>query len=312
MNRIRIALVAATSAAVGLLAGCGGSTGSEVRTSGSVSESTHPFDPYFGFGRSPAAAGRDDTVALWEAFTKEREVAGCMRAAGFDYEPAVAFPTGAVADVGRQLGISAADHPPPEPSKRNDAAAGALDRVARNRYFLTLNGETAEAVDRFAASEGAGAPADFGSGGCVGEAEERVGSVWELNRRLEPEVEAMHRVAAERAGPAYAACVGERSGLRVDDPGDIESLLTNSSTPPDEKTKYGEVFDACMPTWDAAVDAEFRDLAASFIAEHRVELESFSARYEGAMARIKRDDSFRKYVAEVLGRVAETHDRPAG
>jgi hypothetical protein len=308
MNKMSIALVTLVVGASGLLAGCAGSSTSEVRTRGSAGDSSHPLDPYFGFGRSPAAAERDDTVALWEAFTKERDVAECMRGAGFHYEPAVAFPSGAVANVGRGLGISAAEHPSADPSKRNDTTADGLDRADRNRYYLALNGETSEAIDRFEATDGAGAPADFGSRGCVGEAEEKVGSVWRLNRRLEPELGKMRREAAVKAGPAYAACVAKRSDLHVDDPGDIESLLTNRSTPPDDKTSYGEVFDACMPTWDASVDGEFRDLAVSFIAEHRKELDAFDARYEGVMDRIADDEAFRTYVADAMGRVAATHD----
>jgi hypothetical protein len=57
------------------------------------------LDEYAGFGQSVEATQRDETIAYWEAFRREQLVGACMAEAGFDYAPAVAFPTGDMLEI---------------------------------------------------------------------------------------------------------------------------------------------------------------------------------------------------------------------
>ena len=63
---------------------------------------------YPGFGRSPDAVRRDNTIAYGEAFEREQSIAACMADAGFRYTPAVAFPAEDTAAVASHLGVDAA------------------------------------------------------------------------------------------------------------------------------------------------------------------------------------------------------------
>src|SRR5262245_19532069 len=150
-----------------------------------------PLDPYVGFGRTPQAMLRDDTIAYWEAYQRELVVADCMEEAGLSYAPAVAYPTTATRRVAENL---------PTPQIRADAAAAAspdeqnrgyeqaLSPGERNRYTLTLYGETAADIDA-AAVEGEapdGRGADFATGGCTGRARAAVPSLWDARRAMAP------------------------------------------------------------------------------------------------------------------------------
>lgn len=148
---------------------------------------TYRLDAYAGFGRTPEAMLRDDTIAYWEAYQRELVVAECMTGAGFDYAPAVAYPTEALERVAENLPTPAV-RAGASPHEENRAYEETLSAGDRDRYHRTLHGETAADIDA-AAVEGAapdGQGADFATGGCVGQADDEIGSVWDARRAMAP------------------------------------------------------------------------------------------------------------------------------
>ena len=149
-----------------------------------------PLDPHVGFGRTPEAMLRDDTIANWEAYQRELVVAECMEEAGLSYAPAVAYPTAARRQVAENLpapeiepGAPAAE----SPDEQNRAYEQALSPGERDHYTRTLYGETAADIDA-AAVEGAapdGRGTDFATGGCTGRARAAVPSLWDARRAMD-------------------------------------------------------------------------------------------------------------------------------
>jgi hypothetical protein len=180
-------------------------------------EAIDALDTHPGFGQSPRAMLRDDTIAYWEAYRRELVVAACMNDAGFDHTPDVAFPTEAMQRVAESL---AADDPGSSargrarPAEQNRAYERGLSAGERDRYHRTLHGETAADVD--AASRDGVAPdgrgADFATGGCVGEAATAVPSVWGARRALAAEVAAARTGRHGRTDPATDVLGPEHAG----------------------------------------------------------------------------------------------------
>jgi len=154
----------------------------------------HPLDAYPRFGRSPAAALRDDTIAYWEAFKREQRVVQCMTGKGYTYTGDVAFPSEAMARIARSLGVIASQSVDtrPSPSSVNALYRAGLPAVALNQYYLALMGETSADVKR---AEGSGeVPHDaFGEGGCIKEASASVPTIWDLRRELSDHFDDMRR-----------------------------------------------------------------------------------------------------------------------
>jgi hypothetical protein len=143
---------------------------------------TYALDDVAGFGRSPEATERDQTIALWEAFEREQSVAACMAHAGFTYQPAVAFPTEDVREIADRLGIDATRHRT-APAADNQAYEAGLSPAERERYNQTLLGESAADVDE--ANRTDQVPhVNFATGGCFGGARAAVPGVWDAPRHL--------------------------------------------------------------------------------------------------------------------------------
>jgi hypothetical protein len=219
---------------------------------------TAALDRYPGFGQSPDTMLRDETIAYAEAFEREQLVHECMADAGFDYVPAVAFPTADMREVADGLGIrgaglSASGSSLSSPVASNRAYERGLTPGDRERYTQTLLGESAAdvAVADRTGEVPAGRRADeFATGGCVGEAAVAVPSIWDAPRRLAAEMDALR---SEVAGAAAArSTAGERAAT-------------------------------------AAADR--------FVARHAAALEAAAARYAGAVDRIEDDRELAGYLA---------------
>ncbi|HET9608180.1 MAG TPA: hypothetical protein VFP06_01160, partial [Acidimicrobiales bacterium] len=177
------------------------------------------LDTYAGFGTSPDAVLRDETIAYAEAFEREQAVRGCMADAGFEYAPEVAFPDQDVVEIADGLGVEPAQGTPGDPaggsspSTWNRTYEQGLSAGERERYNQTLLGESAEDVaeaDRTGAVPD-GRPEDFATGGCVGQARDAVPSVWDARRALGDELDAMQReIASADHDRSAAAAVADR------------------------------------------------------------------------------------------------------
>lgn len=159
---------------------------------GVAEASTWPLDDYAGFGRSPAAAQRDQVIAYGEAFEREQSIVACMANAGFDYSPAVAFPAEDTLAVAERLGVDPAGAAGAGGFATNRAYEQTLTPAERERYNQTLLGESAAEIaeaDRTGlVPEGRGE--DFARGGCTGAARKAIPSIWDTPRALAGALEA--------------------------------------------------------------------------------------------------------------------------
>jgi hypothetical protein len=167
---------------------------------------SYALDAYPGFGRTPQAMVRDDTIAYWEAYRRELVVADCMADAGFSYTPAVAYPTGAIQRIAENLpapdGEAAA--PATRPDEQNRAYEQALAPGDRDGYFRTLSGETAADIDAAARTGAApdGRGADFATSGCLGTAHDTIPSIWDARRAVAPSLTTTWDSSTQRADAA--------------------------------------------------------------------------------------------------------------
>ena len=179
------------------------------------------LDSYAGFGQSAEAVQRDETIAYWEAFQREQLVRECMADAGFDYAPAVAFPAGDQREVAQSLGVTEEQTAlsPSEvvpPARWNRDYERALPDQERERYSRSLLGESAADVaeaDRTGVVPAGRRADEFATGGCLGEAEAAVPSIWDTRRDLAPELDALRRNDDDREAPARFV---ERHARRLD------------------------------------------------------------------------------------------------
>jgi hypothetical protein len=262
-----------------------------------------PLDEYPGLGRSPAAALRDDTVAAWETFRREQLIASCMQGSGFAYQPAVAFPPEALAAVAKGLGVRyTGSAVPVSPLGRNDAYVEALSAEARERYYRTLLAESAADVaeTRRTGRLPAGRGADFATGGCVGESNAAVPSVWTLKRDLGDELDAARRDMAGSqeigaASAAYAECAQRAGGISARGPADLDALAASDRS---WSEAVAAVTKACTELWvtgyrraevAALKQFEQRNAAALLVAGER---------YRDVMKTISADQAFLTYLSQ--------------
>lgn len=192
-----------------------------------------------GLGRSAEAMLRDDAVAYWEAWTRDRATAACMEQAGFTWYPEVAYPEETVVAIAEMLGISRSDEVATRVAGaegRNRQMYDALKPAARDRYARVLYGESAADLD-YVIETGLvprGRDDSFATGGCTGQSRERVGSIWDLKNVLGPELlDAEKVIKSTQFGDfrdEYEACASALGLNSVTGPDDIDRLLTASSS----------------------------------------------------------------------------------
>lgn len=265
------------------------------------------FDRYPGFGRSEAAALRDETIAYSEAFEREQLVRECMADAGFSYVPAVAFPRGDMLEVAENLGvdgggIAAAAVSPDSPVSRNRAYERGLSADERERYNQALLGESAADVataDRTGEVPEGRTADEFAAGGCVGEAKAAVPGIWDAPRRLTTDMAALRQEIA--SSPAlratagqYASCVADAGDITASTPGALEQLLADDGADADAAAT---AYEACAPIWAAGYERAAMPAAERFVARHARQLDAVARRYEGVIDRIQRDRELATYLA---------------
>ena len=260
-----------------------------------------PLDSVPGLGRSPAAAQRDETIAAWEAFQREQLIASCMARAGFTYVVTAAFPEDALAHVARGLGVAVrSSRSGPSPQQQNRAVEASLSPADQERYARALYAESAANVATMlrtgAFPEGRGA--EFGHGGCRGEAN-TLPSIWMVQRQLSGELDTMRReiaaAVAISAGDAYAACAKRAGGITARGPADLERIAATDAS---RSSVVSFVLKQCDPLWAAAYRSAEPAAHRAFAERHASILREAQERYRFAMQNIRADQSFRVYLEQ--------------
>jgi hypothetical protein len=286
---------------IALAAGCVAVTGILVAISSPSEALEFPLDPYPGFGRSPSAAIRDDTVAYWEAFRREQLVELCMQSSGFEYSPAVAYPTHAMVAVASHLGVAPERIGPPtvaaNPSEQNRSYKAGLSPERLDQYTQALVAESAadlEQADRTGMVP-AGRGEEFASGGCVGKAQSAVPSVWRLRQRLSDSYDAMRRSVSTSSDlrNSFQDCV-QGSKLTASNPGELEAIVAEGGS---AAKSAQSALDSCIGVWDEAYRRSEIPASKRFIEDHRQELSLLQHQYRGVEARISKDQEFQRYLA---------------
>jgi hypothetical protein len=256
-----------------------------------------PLDAYPGFGRTSAAAQRDDAIAAWEAFRREQHVSNCMRRAGFTYVEEMAFPEEALREVARGLGVSRSAARSVAPADVNVRARADLTAEKLNGYYLALYNETAQAIADAEASGGVGTTPEFATGGCVAEAEAAVGSIWSVYRQLQDEMDALREQVTADAGPAYADCARAQAGVAATSPGVLESLLDDPGRSGVDAARVRSAFETCTGVWETAYRAAQDARLAGFVDAHASVLQPLKDRYATALKTLSADTEFRAFLA---------------
>jgi hypothetical protein len=258
---------------------------------------TFALDGYEGFGRSPEAALRDDTIAYAEAFRREVDIAACMSDAGFEYTPAVAFPADRVADIASGLGIGPGWPAPEAPAGRNRAYAQGLSPGEHERYYQTWLGESAADVAE-AERTGVIPPGrgpDFATGGCLGAAKTAIPGIWggqrPLRQQLDQEIAASPELRAAQSH--YRQCAQATGGIAASKPADARRVALADAS------KAGAVRDvlaACEAGWAAGYDRAARATAERFVNDHGDQLSAIRHHYEAFLTDLARDADFLSYL----------------
>ena len=256
-----------------------GSGGTVPETAGaSAPHAARPLDDVPGMGMSPDAVARDETISYWEAWRRDVSVQSCMRRASFEWDPEVSYPSEAVVLVAGELGVPPSPDPGEDPAARNARRVAALSATERNRYFTTLNGESAATIAFVESHDGALPPAeaadDFATGGCRGAADKRIGSLWALRRQLGRDLTA--RVNAARKAPEFVAeqgkyhrCAAQQGLPDVQTPSDVDRALEQG----DEQAAMA-VEARCSVIWRNADEAALGRAAHGF-RNHEVDLDFY-------------------------------------
>jgi hypothetical protein len=270
-----------------------------------VATTASSLDQFAGFGQSPGAMLRDETIAYWEAFRREQFIQACMSEAGFEYAPAVAFPTADMLEIAESLGVHADGASPassePSPVSSNRTYEQGLSSPERERYNQTLIGESAADVaeaDRTGVVPD-GRAEDFATGGCFGAAEAAIPTVWDGQRGLSNELDAMRREIAgsaemqETAG-AYGDCVQAAVGVTASGPGDVEEMIADGGAGADAAAG---AYDECAPIWAAGYEQAAAAAGHRFVERHAERLDAVARRYAGTMDEIVQDQDLVTYLA---------------
>ena len=295
--RLAVALTGAAVAVALVSVSSGPSRSARADGEGGV----HLLDSIPGLGRSPDAVLRDDAIAYWEAWKRDLEVQECMSAQGFVWEPEAAYPPEVADDVARYLGVAPLRSGSRDTAVvRNDRRATALGAAVRNRYFRTLLGESAAAIDFLEKSGGQLPPgesaAGFATGGCRGKADAAVGSVWDLRRDLSDDMASLLDEARSApdfvdAQDEYQRCV-QRHGLAgVRSPADVDRALEEGD---DRALAAAE---SCSTIWLKADEEASARAANALLQAHPVALERQRNTYARAVDQMREDSDFLRSVA---------------
>lgn len=243
----------------------------------------------------------DDTILLWEVFSREKYVQNCMSQAGFDYNLAFPLDLPAVADW---LGIVADDDSVSGEVGQGGSQQGLLDDLMTtdsspvpvaegDQYFMALYGETAADVAYVESTgflpEGRN---DFARGGCVGAAWDAIPRLSELPRELSDEVREERAIEMADAAP----CVTP-NGVTLENLGDMEWAYVAAL----ESGESTQDVESCAPALERENEAASERARATVFARHKQRLLRQYERYGSIVEDvIKPDEQFSQYLRDAL------------
>ena len=294
-----------------------------------VTSSSNPARPQSlseipGFRTSTEGRVADDTIALWQAFSREEHVQDCMSQEGLNYSIDVAFPAGAMLAVTDLLGIDDNVGSVSEGVGQGGAQQGLLEDLAQqglledlttpdispvpvaedDQYFMTLFGESAADVARVNSTgflpEGRN---DFAQGGCVGASWDAIPILYVLRDELLPEVREEKATEIADAIP----CVTP-NGVRLANLADFEAAAFDSGESTQDVLKDVGSCEAALLKENAAANDRAR---ATVFARHKQRLLQQEERYGSIVDDlIEPDEQFSQYLQGAvngLGDEADTH-----
>ena len=285
-----------------------------------VTSSSNPAQPQSlneipGFRTSTEGRVADDTIALWQAFSREEHVQDCMSQEGLDYSIDLPFPGGATLAVTDSLGIDDNVGSVSEGVGQGGAQQGLLEDLTTpdispvpvaedDQYFMTLFGESAADVAMVNSTgflpEGRN---DFAQGGCVGASWDAIPILYVLRDELLPEVREEKATEMADAIP----CVTP-NGVRLANLADFEAAAFDSGEITQDVLKDVGSCEAALLKENAAASARAR---ATVFARHKQRLLQQEERYGSIVDDlIKPDEQFLQYLQGAvngLGDEADTH-----
>lgn len=275
-----------------------------------------------GFGGGAEGRLADDTIALWEAFSREEHVQDCMSRAGLDYTIDVVFPKAEVVAVADSLGIVAADDSrgngaqglASETSGSGGAQQGLLDdlmtsdvspvpAVESDQYFMALYGETAADVAYVESTgflpEGRN---DFARGGCYGASWDAIPGLYELRREISGEVREAKATEMAAALPCVTPNGVRLAGLREME----EAMITafDSGESPADIDEIAVDLESCGPALERENAAASERARATVFARHRQRLLRQDERYGSIIDdHIESDRPFEEYLQGALAQI---------
>lgn len=272
-----------------------------------------PLDDIPGLGVSETATQRDERISYWEAYRRDELTAQCMRRAGFVWYPQALYPEAVVVEIANAMDVQlpVVDVVPQKPPLvRNRQIEASLDPSQRDRYFQVLFGESAADVQYVRESGGSLPPnyegdGGFATSGCVGDAEDLVGSIWDLKQRLAEELarfrsDARRSAAFLDAVDEYTACFADKGYPEIVHPQQVEALLEE----PGQFAKVAEAEATCSSLWFEADRAGMEASSSNFREQYGQILTAQVDRYSQALERIRNDAGFLAFLARENARIS--------
>lgn len=268
-----------------------------------------PLDGVPGFGLSPDAVMRDEVISVWEAWSRDSQISTCMAGAGFQWQPEVLYPEEAVLTVAENLDVTPdLTAVPILPVDANMDVAASLSAKVRESYYQALYGESAEAIEFVQDNGGVLPPGEspdsFATGGCYGQAQATVGSVWNLKRDVGPEltdrqIRAREAILSQEDTATYGQCAANMGMPGMASPEALDKAMAGTGGLDRAAEASGQW---CAPVWNTISEKALASAADQVRANHSKAFEVHEARYNGLVAQIKRDEAFKDYLAEATGR----------
>jgi len=242
-------------------------------------ETQSPLDGIPGFGKSHDAMQRDDAIALWEAFKRERLIQACMQDQAQLYIAPDLASRRERERVAEYLGIDDLGGEPewsPQPPPHDDA------------YWLALYDISAEE-----AQQGLG----NSNHGCVGKSWRALPGLWSLKTVLaEDQADVFLRAdrspSMEPARRHFRSCASENGLSDVSSPGDLDALMTEL-----DHELVMKVMDTCGPAYDRAHTEVLAQEEAAFVKSHP-ELDRQREQYSDVLSKMAQDKEFLSFLRD--------------
>lgn len=272
-----------------------------------------------GLGLSNDNVERDETVSLYQAYQREVFVADCMAEAGFSYAPDVQYPPEIALAV---LAASDAKDPqaveslqafdPDQPTMSLDRSGhrvpvvGWHDGTSWNQmvledarraengdaYTQTLYGESLSDLE---SQRGADDP-EFATGGCDGDAWEKIPGIWVIRDEVKAESAA---VIAPFQAAEFEKCRADH-GFDARNLGDLEASAGDANRSDSERVDLARAFEDCLRRWDASgITARSSEEYQAFVDEAKAEYGFVAESQLEARDAAMKDEGFLRYLASI-------------